>query len=101
MKSLGVEGGDALLIQLKIYPNPASNLLNVEVEAGKSSVMDIEMVDMLGVVHLKTTAGTLKAGYNKFQVNISNLPDGVYFILLKVESGGTFSEYSQRIIIVH
>ena len=101
LKQLGIQGQDAQLIQTKIFPNPASDLLKVEVESGKSAVMDIELINLLGVEKRMLKAVMLNKGDNKFQINTSDLTDGVYFILLNIESAGVFSEYSQRVVIFH
>ena len=57
--------------QIKIYPNPANEILNVEFE---NMTTEIKMVDFSGkeVLSVKNTK----------QINVSELPEGVYFIFI-------------------
>lgn len=63
--------GDTKLSELKVYPNPASNVFNIK---GVNNVMDINIYDITGklVKQLKNT--TLKT------IDISNLKQGVYVV---------------------
>ena len=54
-----------------LYPNPASDFLNTQ----NNNFSDVEFYDMHGVLQ-KTS--------NKAQIDISNLPKGLYFIILKL-----------------
>ncbi len=60
---------------IKIYPNPASDVLNVEFDGYKA---DILLEDMQGKVlmHKKAT--------QKCQLSIINLPEGVYFVHITI-----------------
>ena len=54
-----------------LYPNPASDFLNTQ----NNNFSDVEFYDMHGVLQ-KTS--------NKEQIDISNLPKGLYFIIRKL-----------------
>ena len=67
---------------LKIYPSPASNVLNVSVLGEISDQSVLKITDLNGTVVMEE-----KVTRNMQQVNISKLPSGVY--MLKVNNGGT------------
>lgn len=62
----------------KVYPNPAVDVLNVELEGGQPA--DVELIDSFGKVVLK------KAGLSGLAtLDISRLPAGSYFVRLICE----------------
>lgn len=64
--------------QVKIYPNPATNLLNITVPANAWAI-SIEILDMLGkeVLHQPYTT----------QLDVSGLPAGNYMLVVYTEKG--------------
>ncbi len=79
--SIGIPETTITNSELKIYPNPANETLNISVD--KSSQISISNV--LGTI-ISTQA--LEAGENS--INISNLASGVYFIQTQ---NGAFSKF--------
>ena len=64
---------------LNLYPNPARDILNV---VSDEPINQIQMIDMLGqVVYSQTGLG------NHYQVNVSGLKQGIYFVRVKTISG--------------
>ncbi len=63
---------------LKVYPNPANSVLNLNLE-GESTVY-VMISDVLGKVVLAETTQTN-------EVSVDNLKSGIYFITVKTESG--------------
>ncbi len=68
------------LLGIKIYPNPATNILNINVPTFVD-VADLRLLNISGQVVLKTQLLS-----DKNQIQISELPSGVYF--LEIEQGG-------------
>lgn len=66
---------------LKVYPSPASDVLNVSVLGEISDMGILKVIDLNGTVVLEQ-----KVTRNPQQVDISKLPNGVY--MLKVNNGG-------------
>ncbi|MEI8202005.1 MAG: T9SS type A sorting domain-containing protein [Bacteroidota bacterium] len=66
---------------LKIYPNPVTNELTIEMN-GNTKTLDFEILNSLGEVVLKDRL------LNKVVIPVSNLSRGIY--LIKLENGETF-----------
>ncbi|HEY9178781.1 MAG TPA: T9SS type A sorting domain-containing protein, partial [Flavipsychrobacter sp.] len=64
-------------VSAKIYPNPANNILNVELPAGQS--VSVTITDVTGRTLLQTDIDNTSK-----RINITSLPQGLY--LLKMES---------------
>lgn len=76
-KSSNVAASDGL--DVKIYPNPASNLLNVEIPNPEGIKQNIEIYNVQGTYITGQSVQTKSA---KAQFNIANYPKGIY--LLKI-----------------
>ncbi len=74
--------------EIKIYPNPISDLLNINISNYFLERATIRLVDSKGVV-LKTLVENTTITSLEHQENISALPKGTYFIELVVESRPT------------
>lgn len=64
--------------KMTIYPNPASNLLNVILDDNDIQKIKIEVYDVLG--HLVTKEATISKSENKFQIDVSDFKAGMYFL---------------------
>ncbi|GJM31351.1 MAG: hypothetical protein DHS20C18_03520 [Saprospiraceae bacterium] len=62
--------------QLKVYPNPATDLLNVVLESQSRVASQFRLIDLNGRV-LQTI--DLDGGNDHFQIDLSNLPSGMYW----------------------
>jgi hypothetical protein len=68
--------------QLFVYPNPAVNLLNINMNNAKFKNSEIVVYNISGAEVLKTNMANSTA-----QLNISNLSNGVYFVKVTNQSG--------------
>ncbi|HPT14775.1 MAG TPA: T9SS type A sorting domain-containing protein [Bacteroidales bacterium] len=66
---------------LKLYPNPASNLLNVEFNSTTEGTVTMRLLDMTGRL-LKLAETKVAEGENTFTLNLENLPDGMYLFVI-------------------
>lgn len=86
---LAIEASEVLgrdefaLTNLSVYPNPATDVLNI---AGKQALSEIVVVNLLGQQVLQQKASTETA-----QINISALPQATYILMVKAENGATAS----------
>lgn len=75
------------LESVKVYPNPAKNILNVELPDSRTKNFSVEITDLAGLSVLKEE--------NQAQINISRLKNGVYLCTVKTEG----SSATRKIII--
>lgn len=70
---------------IKIYPNPAESLLNIEVESAEFSKATINLLNNLGKVEGKLFEGKISEGKNTIGAKTNSLPPGVYYIEVVTE----------------
>lgn len=78
-----------------IFPNPASALTVVAVNASRSVEATIEVVDVLGRKIETLFEGRLPKGESKHFFHAENYPSGTYFVVLKAES----NLHTQRLVV--
>jgi predicted phosphodiesterase len=69
---------------IAVYPNPAKNVLFVEIEEAKDHEMLIELHSLSGEV---IAYGKIKKGDMVLKLDISNLPSGIYLLKVFSENG--------------
>ena len=109
---LGTWGCKSAPSLIKVYPNPVSDILNIEITdkaidrarafaptavskvSGYAPVFDIRLYDVLGSLVRQQTS---KGGTERF--NVSGLPNGIYF--LNVDDGISKTPETIQIIVRH
>jgi phosphatidylserine/phosphatidylglycerophosphate/cardiolipin synthase-like enzyme len=89
----GINSGDAFK-GVKIFPNPAASMLNIEVDAAKAQKVSIEIVDITGRKVFASASG-LTAGINRMSVDVTGFVQGVYFVRL-ISGNGI---YLQKVVV--
>ena len=64
---------------IAVYPNPASDLVNIEINQEQAGILVIRVVNMMGQVQLVKQFGA-QAGENTFAMEVSTWPKGTYFV---------------------
>jgi hypothetical protein len=80
-KTLSLTQKTAKLSIEKLYPNPVGNNLQIRFNAPQASSLTMTVVDVLGKVVI-TKIVTAKEGGNIELIDMSNVPNGVYFFSL-------------------
>ena len=70
----------------QLYPNPATSEITVELESFQDFETTLQIVSLEGKLIMHENVDMTK-GFNKYQFDISNLPEGAYFIRLVEDSG--------------
>lgn len=73
-------------VQFSVYPNPASDVLNVELNMKNSENATLEVLNTVGEVVI-SQSNELTAGQTKVELNIKSLPAGTYFISVGTSEG--------------
>jgi hypothetical protein len=69
----------------RVYPNPASDLITVEIQCEESCAITLSLADITGRIYSSSMKSTTK-GPNKFRLDVSSLPHGVYIVRLSSSS---------------
>ena len=84
----------ALQQGVKVFPNPASDLLNVRIDLPEAADnLTVRMVNTFGQVVSERYYGALQTG--NIEINVSNIPAGMY--LVQVMDGT--AQYTQSVIV--
>ncbi|MCB9299741.1 MAG: T9SS type A sorting domain-containing protein [Lewinellaceae bacterium] len=84
----------ALQAGVKVFPNPAKGLLNVDIELQEEAkYLHIRLVNTLGQVVYSRDFGRLKQ--ENIEIDVANLPSGAY--LIQVSDGK--ARYTQSVIV--
>lgn len=81
---------------LKIFPTLTKNRFQIEYSITKNSNVKLDIIDILGRITMTIKEEQEKAGSNQLNLNVSDLPAGVYFVRLKQGS----EQIVERIVIV-
>lgn len=82
------------LSNLRLFPNPTTGILNIELAAKNRTDLNITVVNAQGNKVLASVYQNINGLFNA-QLNLANLTDGVYFVML--ESNGKV--ISQKVVV--
>jgi hypothetical protein len=68
-----------------LYPNPAKDIVFVQLEADAAENITLQLTDRQGNL-LQTQSASLSPGVSTLSFNISSLPSGSYFIFATADS---------------
>jgi len=81
--------------RMSVYPNPASDVLNIAYNNLKGGQAQLFITDIQGK-QVYAHNLNLNAGSGKFQLNISSFPDGVYILSLRSNQ----EVFSRRFVVI-
>lgn len=83
-EGLGINEHEAVnpMTSARLYPNPASDMLNIEVNASQASEMSISIYNIMGQKVMDQNVN-ITTGMNTRNINISDLNSGIYFVTVK------------------
>lgn len=72
---------------LKIFPNPTSDRLNIDLQFEQAQECQIDILNAWGQVVLPLFAGKIKAGAQRLSFNTAHISSGVYYLVLRSATG--------------
>lgn len=95
--SSGISEIENPVSNISVFPNPAKDKVQVEMNISQSSNVKIEVLNILGEAIFTINEGKVTPGMLKEEINTENFNNGVYFI--RVNSDASTSGY--RFIVAH
>lgn len=89
--TVAVTNVNNITADLSVYPNPAKDEANVSFSLNGTSDVSVQIVDNLGRVVNNVTNEKMDAGVHTLTVNTTNLPTGIYNVIVNT-NGGMFTE---------
>lgn len=83
---LGINNANQIVDQLKAYPNPAENILNIDFTTNNNANYSVTLFSMTGQKVYQELLNNFAGHYNN-QVDISNFAKGVYILQISSEKG--------------
>jgi len=81
---------------LNVFPNPVSQLLNIETTVSEAYQTTIDLISASGQT-IQSKKITLQKGFNSSQMNVSNVPTGMYFLRIYNNDNSRL----QKVNIIH
>ena len=78
---------------IKIYPNPSTDIIHIEIPDIGNKAVNIMVINTLGKVVLSRNTKT--AGSYSYLLNVSDLPKGIYFVSINIGN----NKYLKKIIV--
>ncbi len=72
--------------EVKVYPNPTNDLLSIEIPVKPEGQVGLEIFDIQGRQMISSRPTVLSSTKtSKYQVSMGDLPEGIYFLRLKIK----------------
>ena len=81
-QGLNVQEAVNPMTNVRVYPNPAQDVLSIEVNASQASEMNITVYNITGQKVMETSA-SISTGINTPSINVKDLTSGIYFVTVK------------------
>jgi|GEM_PF-562891 len=82
--TVGIAELPEIASSISVYPNPAKNLTNLNLDLKAKATVNISIVNNLGQTVKSVTLGNANAGLNTYQLDITNLSNGIYVIQMNI-----------------
>ena len=71
---------------MKMYPNPATNNVNVTFSSEENAAAVISVMNLMGQT-VYTENVNIHEGYNMLNLSVNNFSNGVYMVNIKTDKG--------------
>jgi len=69
-----------------VYPNPTNSQINIEIELPRKTMVITNIFNVLGEKVFGKEYGIMQEGYHTLKIELSNIPSGIYFLEVQMES---------------
>lgn len=76
-------------VAFEMYPNPASDRANVDVNLDKKDDVTVEVFNKVGALVYSHSEVGMSAGEHSFSINTSDFAKGIYMVSVKTSNGAT------------
>lgn len=90
---LGITSIDAKKQTFTLYPNPATSVLNMDLQLEESDDVTVSIMNSLGEVVMTKNVGTLLSGKNLLTFDVNELASGVYIVNVNTSKGVGMSKF--------
>jgi hypothetical protein len=81
---------------LKLYPNPASKLLNIDLSGYENQQAEITVFTGEGKIITKMTASLNEINQTQYVINIDRYPAGIFLVALSTEKFVKFGRFIKQ-----
>jgi hypothetical protein len=99
LRITGMEEADPLINACSVYPNPARDIVNVEIQLKSPAACQLQVADMTGRILQTGHEERFEKGTAKMLVNTANLPAGMYTLITRISNDSERSSFFRKIII--
>jgi hypothetical protein len=72
---------------ITVYPNPASDLVNITFDLKSNERISMEVLDMTGRIVRSASPGMMNPGVYHLKIDVEELPSGMYILNINTEKG--------------
>ena len=91
----GVEDITAAEGFIRLFPNPATDRINIEIESGR--LLNVKLIDLVGNVRREKSLQHFNAINHQTSFKVDDLPGGIYFVRVETQA----RVYSKLAVIAH
>jgi hypothetical protein len=85
----GIDEQADIITSCNLFPNPAANSININLSLTESQAVELKLFNSLGAQVLSSINKEGMQGENNYKLDISTLPEGIYFVQLHLDGNLT------------
>lgn len=85
----GIDEQSDIISSYNLFPNPASNSININLSLTENQAVELKLFNSLGAQVLASVNKEGMQGENNYKLDISTLPEGIYFVQLHLDGNLT------------
>jgi hypothetical protein len=86
-------------IKLQLYPNPAKDIVYLEIDSNMSNILEINLMDMLGRNLSTIDKSEIQSGTNRFEIKTADLAPGLYNVQVKYNNNNNQEIVNLKLVV--